>query len=406
MTLIALALLAWPAPRANAQAGGTGQVDGQLFNGTHDAPAPNTGGLTVTLYVADMGTQTTISQTTQADPKGHFAFSGINVLTTTRMLAAANYGGIDYVSDILAFNGVSNTVPVSVTIYETTIDPSAIKVMQMHTVFSGVQDSTLNVLQIVQLQNTGDRTYVGNTSVGPHRITLSLPILNGATDIQFDSQEADSTTIRGTNVLSYTLPFQPGNDQIVYNYTIPFTPPTYAFSLQLPFSVVQYQLLLADMGATITSTQLSAPASFPTQSGQNYLMSTASNVPAGTVVKATFNNLPANASITSPAATGSNPASSPAVPVDSNSQMIGLGVLGLAAAAAILLIAYPLIRRRANRAAVASTNRRMELLQEIADLDDDFEAGSVTEATYKEERARLKGKLSALGESESEGDGA
>ena len=400
MALVALALLAWPAPRASAQSGGPGKVDGQIFNGTHDAAAPNTGGLTVTLYVADMGTQTTISQTTQSDPKGHFAFSDISVLTTTRMLATANYLGIDYFSDILAFDGISNTVPVSLTVFEMTTDPSVLQVAQMHSIILGVQDSILTVQQIVQLQNTGDRTYVGATSIGPHHITLSLPILDGATDIQFDSPDADSTTIRGTNILSYTLPFQPGNDQVVYNYTVPFNPPTYAFSLQLPFDVLKYQLILADVGATITSTQLSAPTNFPTQNGQNYLISSASNMTKGSVVKATFNNLPATASSPNPTTTGSNPASPSTVPVDSNSQVIGLGVLGLAAVAAILLIAYPLIRRRANRVAVTSTNRRMELLQEIADLDDDFEAGKVTESTYKEERVRLKAKLSELGEGE------
>ena len=400
MLLLALALLAWPASRVSAQSGGPGKVDGQILNGTHDAVAPNTGNLTVTLYVADMGTQTTITQTTLSDPKGHFAFSNISVLTTTRMLATANYEGIDYVSDILAYDGINNTVPVSLTVYEMTTDPSTLQVAQMHTIIAGVQDSTLNVLQIVQLQNGGDRTYVGSASIGPHRITLSLPILDGATDIQFDSQDADSTTIRGTNILSYTLPFQPGNDQVVYNYTVPFIPPTYAFNLQLPFDVLKYQLLLADVGATITSTQLSAPTNFPTQSGQNYLMSAGSNLQKGNVVKAIFNNLPANASAPNPTTPSSNPVSPAPAAVDNNSQMIGLGVLGLAAVAAILLIAYPLIRRRANRAAAASTNRRMELLQEIADLDDDFEAGHVTEPTYKEERARLKSKLSELGEGE------
>ena len=400
MILVALALLAWPAPRASAQTGGPGKVDGQIVNGTHDAIAANTGGLTVTLYVADMGTQTTISQTAQSDPQGHFTFSDISVLTTTRMLAAANYSGIDYVSDILAFDGISNTVPVSITVYEMTTDPAALQVAQMHTIISGVQDRILNVLQIVQLQNTGDRTYIGGTSVGPHRVTLSLPILDGATDIQFDSQDADSTTIRGTNLLSYTLPFQPGNDQVVYNYSVPFNPPTYPFSLQLPFDVLKYQLLLTDVGATITSTQLSAPTNFPTQSGQNYLMSAASNLSKGSVVKATFINLPATTSAPNPTTSGSNPASASPAVVDNNSQMIGVGVLGLAAVAALLLIAYPLIRRRANRVAVASTNRRMELLQDIADLDDDFEAGKVSESTYKEERVRLKAKLSEMGDGE------
>ncbi|HEX7588575.1 MAG TPA: hypothetical protein VF478_09695, partial [Anaerolineae bacterium] len=167
MTLLALALLAWPAQRASAQTGGIGKVDGQIINGTHDATAPNTSGLTVTLYVADMGTQTTISQTAQADPKGHFAFSNISVLTTTRMLAVTTYDSIDYVSDILAFDGIANTVPVSLTIYETTDNAAALQVAQMHTIILGMQDSTLVLQQIVQLQNTGDRTYIGSTSIGP-----------------------------------------------------------------------------------------------------------------------------------------------------------------------------------------------------------------------------------------------
>jgi len=41
-------------------------------------------------------------------------------------------------------------------------------------------------------------------------------------------------------------------------------------------------------------------------------------------------------------------------------------------------------------------SRREQLLQSIADLDDDHEAGQVTDATYKEERARLKAKLADL----------
>ena len=403
MALLAFALLALPVPRAIAQAGGQGKVAGQIFNGTKDAETPNTAGLTVTLYVADMGTQTTISKTAQSDSNGRFAFSDLNVLTTTRALATANYGGVDYASDILAFDGILSTVPVSITVYETTTDPAALQVAQMHVIFD-VQTRILNVLQIVQVQNTGDRTYVGNTSVGPHRITLSLPTLAGATDIQFDSQDADATTIRGTDLLSYTLPFQPGNDQIVFNYTVPFAPPAYQFNLRLPFDVGKFQVLLSDVGGTITSTQLSAPTSFPTQGGQTFLLSAANNIPKGTEVKATFLNLPATVSApasTTPGSNPSNPSTAPTVTaVDNNSQMIGLGVLGLAAVAAILLIAYPLIRRRANRVATATTNRRMELLQAIADLDDDFEAQKVSEATYKEERARLKGKLAELGDGE------
>ena len=395
LAFLALALLALPTPRANAQSGGQGRVDGVIVNGTKSGTLTNPSSITVTLYVADMASQSTITQTVQPDANGHFAFSNIQILTTTRMLATANYGGIDYASDILQFSGVTTTVPVTLTVYDTTTDPSTVKVAQMHFVID-VETGMLNVLQIVQVQNTGDRSFIGGTGVGPHRVTLQLPFLAGATNIQFDSQDADMTTIRGTDSMSYTLPFQPGNDQIVFNYSIPFTPPSYPFDLKLPFDVDKFQILLSDVGGTITSTQLSAPTNFPTQSGQTFLLSAGGPFTQGAEVKAQLVNLPATVA----APTTTAPSTSTPTAVDNTSQTIGIAVLGLAAVAAILLIAYPLIRRRANRAAVAATNRRMDLLQSIADLDDDFEAGKVSESTYKEERARLKAKLQELGDGE------
>jgi hypothetical protein len=395
LALLALALLTLPMPRANAQSSGQGRVEGVLVNGTKGSTLTDPSSITVTLYVADMTSQTTITQTTRPDASGHFAFSNIQILTTTRMLATANYSGIDYASDILQFSGITATVPVTLTVYDTTTDPSAVKVAQMHFVID-VQTGTLNVLQIIQVQNGGDRSYIGNTSVGPHHVTLPLPFLAGAANIQFDSQDADSTTIRGTNSMSYTLPFQPGNDQIVFNYSVPFTPPTYPFELKLPWDIDSFQILLAEVGGTITSTQLSAPTNFPTQTGQNFLLSAGGPFTQGTDVKAQLVNLPTTVA----APTSTAPSANTTAPVDNNSQTIGIAVLGLAAVAAILLIAYPLLRRRANRVAVVATNRRMDLLQQIADLDDDFEGDKISESTYKEERARLKAKLQELGDGE------
>ncbi len=46
--------------------------------------------------------------------------------------------------------------------------------------------------------------------------------------------------------------------------------------------------------------------------------------------------------------------------------------------------------------AAQAPNERMELLQDIADLDDDFEAGKITQEEYKKERAELKAKLLEL----------
>jgi hypothetical protein len=195
----------------------------------------------------------------------------------------------------------------------------------------------------------------------------------------------------------------PGSDQIVYTYQLPFTPPTYNFNLKVPFDTDKFRILLADVGGTIQSTQLTAPAPFPTQSGQKFMLSSMDNVKAGTVVTANFVNLPATVADQTPSA--ANPATSPAATsTNNNMQVVGGVVLGIAAVAALGLLAYPILRRRRAQAAPASSdaNLRMELLQDIADLDDEFEAKKITEEEYRARRAELKSELLELSKDEGE----
>ncbi len=390
--LVATVLLFLPIPQATAQSTGPGKIDGQIVEGTKDAKLAMTGGLTVTLHMAPAGASATISQTTQTDANGHFAFANLDTITTTRYLVIANYSGVDYFSDILSFDQNQTTLPISMTVYETTTDPSVIHVTQTHFVFD-VQTGLFSVFQIIAVQNNADRTYIGSMSVGPHRQTLPLPVLPGAQNVQFDNPEADDTTLRGDTALTYTLPFMPGNDQIVYNYTLPFTPPTYDFSLKLPYDSDKFRILLSDVGANIQSAQLSAPTPFPTQSGQKFILSSADNIKAGSVVTATFTNLPAT--VAAP------PGSTSGVPTatlgNDRLQVVGGAVLGVAGLAAIGLLLYPLLRqRRARVTPVTVDRRRMDLLQQMADLDDAYEAHQISESEYKEQRSIAKAKLLEL----------
>lgn len=404
--VLAFAMLAFPLPRrAQAQTGSTpqaqgsgqGKIEGQLVEGTKGASLSNTEGLTVTLHMAATGATSTVTQTTKMDADGRFSFSNLDTISTTRYLAIASYQEVPYYSDILSFDANQTTLPISMTVYETTTDPAAIHVSQTHLVFD-VQTREFNVLQVVAIQNTSDRTYIGSTASGPHRITLQLPFLQGASTIEFDNPAATDSTLRGSEFLAYALPIPPGDDQIVYNYTLPFEPPTYGLNLKMPYDVDKLRVLLADVGATIQSTQLSAPSNFPTQSGMQFIVSSADNIKAGTVVSAAFNNLPTTVGSATPE---TNPATVPAATANNNLQIIGGVVLGIATLAAVALLAYPIIRRRRALAAeeeepVAGSGRRIELLQAMADLDDEFEAQKITEAEYRERRAQLKAELLEL----------
>ncbi len=397
LAVLALALIALPTANVSAQAAGQGKIEGQLVDGTKDAKFTASNGITITLYSAPMGATSANSVTVKSDPDGKFTVGSLDTVTTTRYLVQANYSGVDYYSDVINFGIAQTTLPVSMTVYETTTDPKTIKVSQAHFVFD-MSAGALNVLQIVAVSNDTDRAYIGQPGFGPHRITMSLPILPGATNVQFDNPNADETTLRGNGIMTYTMPIPPGGDQIVFNYALTYTAAAYPFNLTIPWDADKVRFLLPDNGSTLTGTQFSALTQFPTQSGQSYLLSSVDNVKAGTVLAGKLDKIPADSPTTlNPGGTPSSTTPSATAKPADNSQLIGAIVLGLAALLAVGLLAYPFLRRRQSHVppAVATqvNDKRTALLQAIADLDDDYEAKKITEAEYQVQRDALKARL-------------
>jgi hypothetical protein len=208
---------------------------------------------------------------------------------------------------------------------------------------------------------------------------------------------ANQTTMRGDGVLTYTLPIGPGKDQILFQYDVPVTPPKYDFNLLLPNDVARFGLYITDFGETVQSQQLTpTPSPMGNVPNAPKLISLAGEkFAAGTTIQATIDKLPV-------APTGQTaPAGQPiALPV--NPQTVGLVILGAAIVAAIALLVYPMLRRRTaseeDEEDEEENDARADLMQEIADLDDAFEAGKIGEAEYKEQRAALKAELAEMDE--------
>lgn len=392
LALAALALIALPTQSVNAQSAGQGKIEGQIVNGTKDAPPSTTASLQVTLVTVPQGATSMITSTAQSDASGKFAFSNLDVISTTRYFVTTNYGSVDYFSDLLVFTTPnSTTLPAEITIFESTTDPSVVQVVQIHLVVS-VETPWLAIQEIIAIENTSDRVFIGKQLAGPHRATLTLPILPKAINLEFDDPNVGQTVLEDNDGLTYTLPLGPGRDQIVFQYAVPFTPPTYDLNFKLPYATGKFGIFMIDVGATIESSPLT-PAAVPMSGvpgAPKFIAVSGENFAAGTTVNARFNNLPATAP---PSGT-----TAPVTAANDNTQTIGLIVLGFAAVAAVGLLAYPLLRRRqaAHIVRAEINSERMELLQDIADLDDDFEAGKLTDAEYKEQRAQLKAKLLEL----------
>ena len=396
---VAFALLALPLPRALGQTGGQGKIEGQIVNGTKDAQPASTASLTVTLMYAAQGATSLVTQTAATNASGKFVFANLDTISTTRYLVTARYADVEYYSDLLAFTEPnSTTLPAAITVYDSTEDPAAVQVLETHLVMD-VQPPWFVIQQIVVVENLEDRIYVGK-AIGPHRMSLSLPILAKAINIQFDDQTVDQTTLRGDGVLTYTLPIAPGKDQVLFQYAVPYTAPTYEFNLPLPYTIARLGVYLKDVGATVQSQQLSpAPSPMGTVPNAPKLIAVAGDkFAAGTVIKATIDKLPAAPAPTGQTAPRNEPAPS-SLPV--SPQTIGLVVLGAAGAAAIALLVYPILRRRRQgpeEEEETEEDPRQDLLQEIAELDDAFEAGDISESEYKDQRAALKAKLAEMEE--------
>jgi hypothetical protein len=399
LAAVAIGLFALPTHPASAQAGGEGKIEGQIENGTKDAKPSSTAGLTVTMYTVFRSSSDVITTTTKSDANGKFAFSNLATISSTAYIVSANYSGVDYYSNFLQFtSAASNTLTTTIPIFETTTDPKVLRINQTHLIID-VQPPWLAVQQIVVVENTSDHVFLGAPLGGDHYATLQLPILPKAISIQFDDANIDSAVLRGESVLTYTLPLGPGQDQIVYSYAVPFNPPTYDVSLQLPYDTAKFGLYMADVGGTIESAQLVASAApiGGAQGAPKFIGASTDQVVAGTTIKASLKNLPAAA--TSAAGTPVPGAAPAAAPKIDNNRLIGSIVLGVAAVAALGLLTYPVWRRRRHaRVQLTDEEERAELLQAIADLDDEFEAGKIAEAEYNEERAALKAELLELGE--------
>lgn len=322
--LLALSLFAHPVQAQTP----TGTIAGQIANGTKDAKPTSIQNLQIRLFGIDASATHPISATAQSDPNGRFIFQNLDTTPTTKYLVAANYGGVDYFSDALAFDASQPQLTAEIKVYETTTDASVLQIMQTHFIFD-VQTRAFNVVQIIVAQNTGDRTLIA----GANRATLLLPILAGAQNVHFSRQDADQMTLRGDGMMTYTLPIAPGAEQIVYTYGLTYTPPTYQFSLKLPFDSPRVRILLADVGGTIASQQFAPPTPFQAQGGQKYLLSVVENVRAGSVLNATFTNLPASIA-------------DPTRPANQSEPLVAGLVLGISALLAGTLLIYPIVRRR------------------------------------------------------------
>lgn len=364
---------------------GQASIVGALVNGTLGAKSPS--GLPVTLYaLTPDGANLMYTRTARSDAGGRFAFDQLDGAAPLMYGLQVQYLKATYTSEplTLAHGGLTLTVPI--TVYETTADVSGLRVEQMHMFFDYGGPDSVTVGQLFIMSNSGDRAYIGADGAS---VKFSLP--RGAANVSFMDGELGGRYQALGDGFADTEAVAPGvgTVQILVSYDLPYDGKKLDVNLPMAYPVKSVNVLVPEGGAKLTSPQLNAAGTRPTQSG-NMVNFVGGGIAAGQSLALQL------AGAIAPAPMGAAAqASQPVSPI--------LIVAAALLLVAVAIVAFVWLRQRretewveAEVEEIDADARQDELLTAIAALDDDFEAGRLGEAEYRRQRGELKAELKEL----------
>ena len=258
--------------------------------------------------------------------------------------------------------------------------PSDILIAQLHIFMSRVGDR-VQVAEYYLVSNAGDQTYEGTQdSETGKRITLTFSLPDGAEALRFDGPGLGERFVEVEGGFADTEPIPPGTAtvEVLFSYELPYReglPVEHTFDVPVT-SVV---LVLSEEEMVLKGAGVMPAGTVDTQMGPAFSY-TAGPLAAGEPLIFAL----ATGSQAVPAAPSSlNPVRSPA-----REAAVGLVALAGALAAAYLLWRSP--------APGPLPARVRPLIEEIAALDADFEAGQVSEKAYREKRKSLNSQVHRL----------
>lgn len=362
-------------PGAHAQSPGQAApatISGTIVNGTAGGSVP--GGLTVTATEVDAGvTKQIATKKTTEGPGGTFTITGLPNQAGDHFVVGTDYLGVTYSSE--ATPGTSATLK----IYETTNDPTVLSIPATTLTVIVGKDGNYNVLQLLTVHTSGDRSYVGapNPAAPGPAPTVELPIPAGATAFSAVQGLNNGLTAAPDGLVASTDPLLPGNTDVSYLYNISVPRSGWGMSLPVVYATAKTDVLI-DPALTLTGPALTFQKAV-TINHKQYRDYRSAALAAGSTL---------NASIA--------PASSTSVTL-----YLGLGALLVLVVASAVGVPRLLRRRRATSetdmpALAEAPPAREQLIEEIAALDEAHATGGVTEDDYATQRAELKTRLVAL----------
>ena len=375
LALALLATLGISHPAVLAQEATT--VRGVIANGTPGAEIPV--GLPVVLDVYELGERIDTIDAVSG-PDGSFVFEnipggfGIGYIISAWYADGFYYYERDYPLP---------PEPVELRVYESTKDGEAVRIT-VHTILVNGADADtglMNVLSLVGLENSGDRTFVPDVPQAGMMsfLRFSLPLLAGEVDVQ--------SSLRGGSILqidrgfAMTTPVPPGSYEIAYSYQAAYEDGMLSYTQSFPFGAEKFRVLVSSGLGDVSGPGLEQTEAV-TLGEQEYLQWEASGLEVGDRIELEFAGLP------------QPPLWKRWQRSASREGFVAIAIPAFFGLALLSLLGYVLLQRRepalAMPGAPVGLADRRALVEAIALLDDRFVRREIEEEEYLQQRRTLK----------------
>jgi hypothetical protein len=311
------------------------------------------------------------------------------MVTDRVFMATVAYKDATFSSDVAHSSDGSAPIELPVTIYEYTSDTSALSVDRMHVFFDFTNPGTVQVVELYIISNNSNRVVTAQET-GQPVLNFNLPV--AASNLQFQDSVLGERYVETETGFGDTASILPGagQHQILFAFDLPYENKA-SFSLPAPLPVQAVVLMLPDSGVKLKGDGLVDGGARDVQ-GSQFRLYNASNLEAGSDLEISLSGKPSQDI-------------SGAQPENRTNLILGLGVFGLA----LTISGYYIYRSRnkpnpnaeetiggeADPEPVPPEDEDTDTLFEaIITLDDQFRAGKLPEAAYRERRAELKARLS------------
>ena len=357
----------WPARPAQAQE--TGSIGLTVVNGTTGLPMA---GHEVVLlnHSSEEGPEVTLARVV-TDREGRYEFTGL-AADGSHYVVATRYLEMPYLTGHIPLEPGAVRQEIPLQVYDITTDESALVHSAVHLVVEANPD-VLTITEIIVVENRGNLTFAPPPGVGMG-LVYTLPAEAFGLQPMVDGLQH---TDRG---LVFSAPISPGVARIVYAYDVDRASIDHRFTRQMDYDVARVQVLVSPSSETVTATNLTNDGVQQIAEDEYLLLSNRVGVGRGMSVEVAFPRILVWQDVM-------------------KWSMLGFVVLIVAAGLVVGIRVKP--EQADEPPATADLSPEDErkyaaIIQALAALDDQFEAGGLGEDAYRARREGLKARALRL----------